>query len=275
VGRVTQPAADTPLASLLSLAGKRAIVTGGGQGFGFACAARLAEAGATVVIGDRAGERAERAAKRLRARSLAVVAVEADIADPDDVTRLVATAADELGGVDVLVNNAGVFSNYLLPALRPDELRRLLSVNVEGTYLCTRACVERMVRQGSGGSVISITSIDAVHPTSVGMSHYTATKHAVWGLTKSLALELGPQGIRVNAIAPGPSLTEGAVEYIEAGSPEGIDVQAQWARAAERVPLRRWADPDEIGRVCVFLASDLASYVHGAQIVVDGGYLVA
>ena len=106
------------------------------------------------------------------------------------------------------------------------------------------------------------------------MSHYTTSKHALWGLTKCLALELGPHGIRTNAVAPGPSLTEGAIEYIKAGAPEGIDVEQQWAEAAARVPMRRWADPDEIGRVVVFLASDLSAYVNGAQIVVDGGYLL-
>jgi 2-dehydro-3-deoxy-D-gluconate 5-dehydrogenase len=107
------------------------------------------------------------------------------------------------------------------------------------------------------------------------MSHYTTSKHALWGLTKCLALELGPQGIRTNAVAPGPSLTEGAIEYIQAGAPEGIDIEAQWEQAAQRVPMRRWADPDEVARAVLFLASDLASYVHGAQIIVDGGYLVA
>ena len=121
---------------------------------------------------------------------------------------------------------------------------------------------------------MNVTSIDALHPTSKGMSHYTTSKHALWGLTKCLALELGPSGIRTNAVAPGPSLTEGAIEYIKAGAPEGIDIERQWAEAAGRVPMRRWADPDEIARVVVFLASDLSAYVNGAQIVVDGGYLL-
>ena len=93
------------------------------------------------------------------------------------------------------------------------------------------------------------------------MSHYTTSKYALWGLTKCLALELGPHGIRTNAVAPGPSLTEGAIEYIRAGAPEGIDVEQQWADAAMRVPMRRWALADEIGRAVVFLASDLAAYV--------------
>ena len=131
-----------------------------------------------------------------------------------------------------------------------------------------------MIEQGDGGAIVNVTSIDALHPTSKGMSHYTTSKHALWGLTKCLALELGPHGIRANAVAPGPSLTEGAIEYIQAGAPEGIDIEAQWATAAGRVPMRRWAEPDEIALVVVFLASDLAAYVNGAQIVVDGGYLL-
>jgi 2-deoxy-D-gluconate 3-dehydrogenase len=180
----------------------------------------------------------------------------------------------ELGRLDILVNNAGVFSNFPLASLEPEELGRILAVNVEGAFRCTRAAAAQMRRQGGGGAVVTITSIDAVHPTSIGLSHYTTSKHALWGLTKALALELGPDGIRVNAIAPGPSLTEGVLDYLAAGGGDGVDVDAQWAAAAERVPLRRWVDPDEVGRVCLFLASDLASYVTGAQVVLDGGYLV-
>jgi 2-deoxy-D-gluconate 3-dehydrogenase len=188
---------------------------------------------------------------------------------------MVAAAVESFGSLDVLVNNAAVYSNYLLDALEAGELRRILQVNVEGVHLCTRAAVAQMRRQGGGGSIVNVTSIDAIHPTSLGMAHYTTSKHAIWGFTKAMALELGPEGIRINAVAPGPSLTEGAVEYIQAGAPEGIDIEAQWEGASQRVPMRRWADPDEIGRAVLFLASDLASYVHGAQLVVDGGYLVA
>lgn len=263
------------LAALVDLSGRVALVTGGAQGFGFACAHRLAEAGAAVVVLDRVAERATGAAARLEERGWQAVAVAGDVSRQEDVDRAVAVAAGELGRLDVLVNNAAVFSNYLLASLAPEEFRRILAVNVEGVHRCTQAAVAQMRRQGTGGSVVMITSIDAVHPTSLGMSHYTTSKHAIWGFTKAMALELGPEGIRVNAVAPGPSLTEGTVEYIEAGAPGGIDIQAQWATAAERVPMRRWADPDEIGRVCLFLASDLASYVSGAQVVVDGGYLVA
>jgi 2-deoxy-D-gluconate 3-dehydrogenase len=228
-----------------------------------------------VVLADRRADRLDVAARSLVDSGLRALAVAADVSSRDDVERLVRTAAKDFGSVDILVNNAGVFSNFLLATLEPEEFRRLLAVNVEGAYLCTRAAVAQMKERGTGGSIVNVTSIDAIHPTSLGMAHYTTSKHAIWGFTKAMALELGPHGIRVNAIAPGPSLTEGTVEYIEAGAPQGIDVKEQWARAAERVPMRRWADPDEIGRVALFLASDLASYVHGAQIVVDGGYLVA
>lgn len=266
---------DRALADLVSLEGRVALVTGAAQGFGYAAAARLAEAGAAVLLVDLRPDRLEAARSRLAEAGRRVEALPCDVSRPADVEAAVAAAVDRLGRLDVLVNNAGVFSNFLLPKLAPDEFRRILAVNVEGTFLCTRAAAAQMVEQATGGSIVNVTSIDAVHPTSLGMSHYTTSKHAVWGFTKSMALELGPSGIRINAVAPGPSLTEGAVEYIEAGAPEGIDIQAQWDLAAERVPLRRWASPDEIGRAVLFLASDLASYVTGAQIVVDGGYLVA
>ena len=174
----------------------------------------------------------------------------------------------------MLVNNAAAYSNVRIEEMPLDRFAGVLDVNVNGAFWCARQAARRFIEQGDGGVIVNVTSIDALHPTSVGMSHYTTSKHALWGLTKCLALELGPLGIRTNAVAPGPSLTEGAIEYIRAGAPEGIDIERQWEEAAGRVPMRRWADPDEIARVVVFLASDLSAYVNGAQIVVDGGYLL-
>jgi 2-dehydro-3-deoxy-D-gluconate 5-dehydrogenase len=264
-----------PLASLLDLSGKAAIVTGAAQGFGLACARRLAEAGAAVVLADQRADRLEGACERLAAEGCSVAAEVGDISVEVDVDRVIATAVGRFGRLDVLVNNAGVFSNFLLEHLTPSEFQRILDVNVRGAFLCIRAAAAQMRAQGDGGSIVNITSIDAVHPSGSGLSHYGTSKHAIWGLTKTMALELGPDGIRVNAVAPGPSLTEGAVEFVEAGAPEGIDVDAQWGAYAARIPLRRLAHPDDVARAVLFLASGLGAYVNGAQIVVDGGLLAA
>jgi 2-deoxy-D-gluconate 3-dehydrogenase len=269
----TQP--HEPILSLVDLSGKVAVVTGAAQGFGFACARRLAEAGASVVVADRRRDRLDAAHECLTSAGWPVASAVCDIASEADVERLMATAVSTFGRLDVLVNNAGVFSNFLLEHMTPEEFQRILGVNVGGSFLCVRAAAARMRAQGDGGSIVNITSIDAIHPSGSGLSHYGTSKHAIWGLTKTMALELGPDGIRVNAVAPGPSRTEGAVEFVEAGAPEGIDVEAQWASYEERIPLRRLAHPDDVARTTLFLASDLSSYVNGAQIVVDGGLLAA
>ena len=262
------------IADMLDLTGRTALVTGAAQGFGFAAARRLAEAGAAVLLTDRRGDAVEAAAGRLAQHGERVFWAVGDVSISDDVDRLVSTAVERFGRLDVLVNNAAAYSNVRIDEMPLDRFAGVIDVNVNGAFWCARQAARQMIKQRSGGVIVNVTSIDALHPTSRGMSHYTTSKHALWGLTKCLALELGPAGIRTNAIAPGPSLTEGAIEYIKAGAPEGIDVERQWAEASGRVPMRRWADPDEIGRVVVFLASDLSAYINGAQIVVDGGYLV-
>lgn len=270
----TDTYADRSIADLLDLEGRVAVVTGSAQGFGFASARRLAEAGAAVLLTDRRGDAVEAAAARLADHGERVSWAAGDVSIADEVDGLIATAVARFGRLDVLVNNAAAYSNVRLDEMPLARFAGVLDVNVNGAFWCARQAARQMISQGTGGVIVNVTSIDALHPTSEGMSHYTTSKHALWGLTKCLALELGPRGIRANAVAPGPSLTEGAIEYIRAGAPEGIDVQQQWADAAGRVPMRRWADPDEIGRVVVFLASDLSAYINGAQIVVDGGYLL-
>ena len=263
------------LADLIDLRGRVALVTGAAQGLGYACARRLAEAGAGILLADVRADRLEAARERFAANGAAVVAATADVSAEADAERLVATAVGAFGRLDILVNNAGVFSNFLLENMQAAEFQRILDVNVRGSFLCIRAAAAQMRRQGGGGSIVNITSIDAIHPSGSGLSHYGTSKHAIWGLTKTMALELGPDGIRVNAVAPGPSLTEGAVEFVEAGAPEGIDVEEQWGAYKGRIPLWRLTHPDDVARAALFLASGLASYVNGAQLVVDGGLLTA
>lgn len=262
------------ISRLVDLSGKVAIVTGAAQGFGFASAARLAEAGASVLLADRRAAAVAAAIERLEPYAGRVAYGVGDVGVPGEVDGLVDLAVERFGRIDVLVNNAAVYSNYRIDELPLERFADALAVNVEGAFWAARQVARRLIEQGDGGAIVNVTSIDALHPTSRGMAHYTTSKHALWGLTKCLALELGEHGIRANAVAPGPSLTEGAIEYIRAGAPQGIDIERQWAEAAERVPMRRWADPDEIARVVVFLASDLSAYVSGAQVVVDGGYLL-
>ncbi len=273
-GRPPDDYADRPIGDLHDLEGRIAIVTGAAQGFGFAAARRLAEAGAAVLLTDRRAEAVEAAVGRLDRYGDRVAWAVGDVSVPEQVDGLVTAVVERYGRLDILVNNAAAYSNVRLDEMPLDRFSGVLDVNVSGAFWCARQAARRMIEQGNGGVIVNVTSIDALHPTSQGMSHYTTSKHALWGLTKCLALELGPHGIRANAVAPGPSLTEGAVEYIKAGAPEGIDVERQWEEAAARVPMRRWADPDEIGCAVVFLASDLSAYLNGAQIVVDGGYLL-
>jgi 2-deoxy-D-gluconate 3-dehydrogenase len=265
---------EPSIAELLDLGRRVALVTGAAQGFGFAIARRLLEAGAAVLLTDRRGDAVEAAAERLATYGEHVAWARGDVSVSDDVDGLIAIAVERFGRLDVLVNNAAAYANVHIEEMPLDQFAGVLDTNVTGAFWCARQAARQMIEQGSDGVIVNVTSIDALHPTSRGMSHYTTSKHALWGLTKCLALELGPHGIRTNAIAPGPSRTEGAVEFIKAGAPRGIDIERQWTEAARRVPLGRWADPDEIARVVVFLVSDLGAYVNGAQIVVDGGYLV-
>jgi 2-deoxy-D-gluconate 3-dehydrogenase len=261
-----EPKASSPsYGQLVDLSGRTAIVTGGAMGIGLGIARRLHEAGASVVIADLDPDAAERAAEELRSRrDESAVSVRVDVSDPDDVERMVDTAVETFGGIDILVNNAGIFPMLPLSDLDLDTFQRVLNVNLTGLYLCTKAASARMIAQGRGGRIVNITSIDALHPSMVGLSHYDASKHGAWGFTKNVALELAPHDIRVNAIAPGGIRTPGVG-----------DVDEETLKSFEAmIPMGRMGEPDEIGRAALFLASELSSYMTGAQIVVDGGRLL-
>jgi 2-dehydro-3-deoxy-D-gluconate 5-dehydrogenase len=190
------------------------------------------------------------------------------VSDESDVRSLVRACSDRMGGIDILVNNAGIFPSCPVLEMETADFDRVLSVNLRGVFLCTREASLAMVEQGRGGAIVTVTSVDALHPSMVGLAHYDASKHGAWGFTKNVAIELAPHGIRVNAVAPGGVLTPG-VEEMGGGSSEAV------AAFSERVPMRRMGDPDEIARAVLFLTSPMAAYMTGTQVVVDGGVLQA
>ncbi|HUP17567.1 MAG TPA: SDR family oxidoreductase [Acidimicrobiia bacterium] len=259
------------LSALIDLGGRLAIVTGAGQGFGYAIAARLADAGASVVVADRDVDRAQLSAARIGNTQGKAIAARVDVSEPESVEALFASLP---GPADIVVNNAGVFSNYLAHQMPPEEFARIMQVNVNGTFYVSRAFVRAALAAGRSGTIINIASVDAFRGSAEGLAHYTASKHAIAGLTRSMAMEFAPRGIRVNAICPGASMTEGATALVTEGAPEGIDVAAQWDGIVERTPMGRLCDPDDVGRAAVFLASDLAEFITGVLLPVDGGILV-
>jgi 2-dehydro-3-deoxy-D-gluconate 5-dehydrogenase len=258
---------ETPLGSLIDLSGKTAIVTGAAMGIGLGIVRRLHEAGASVVLADIDLDAAQTAAQGLvQRRARSATATEADVGDADSVRAMIATAVSGFGGLDILVNNAGIYPIARFTEMDAATFERVLRVNLIGTFLCMEAASSQMIEQARGGKIINVTSVDALHPSMIGLAHYDASKHGVWGLTKNAALELCEYGISVNAIAPGAVATPGTgVSSVKNAAEETV----------AGVPMHRMADPDEIGRVALFLASELSSYLTGSQIVADGGMLLA
>jgi 2-deoxy-D-gluconate 3-dehydrogenase len=261
------------LQQTISLKGKTAIVTGGAMGIGLGIAYRLAEAGASVVIADINEPAAALAAKQLQGKGWKALAVRTDVSEEKSVAEAVAFAVKSYGRIDILVNNAGIYPTIPVMSLQPSEFDKIIAVNLRSVFLFTKAAAGQMIKQGSGGKIINITSIDALHPSSVGLATYDASKHGMWGFTKNSALELAPHNIQVNAIAPGGIATPGT--GAGTGQPVNPTIEAILKKFLEKIPMKRMGEPDDIGKVALFLASDLSSYMTGSQIVVDGGVLLA
>lgn len=261
-----------PLQDLLNLNGKAAIVTGGAKGIGYGICYRLAEAGASVVVADMDAETAEATAKELQDKGWKAIAVSVDVSDETAVTAMFDTCKQQFGSVDILVNNAGIYPPNPIATMSAEDFERVMHVNLRSVFLTTKHAAEHMKTQG-GGRIINITSIDALHPSMVGLAHYDASKHGLWGFTKNSALELSQHNIWVNAIAPGGIATPGVAAMSQGASAEQMEASTKAFMA--KIPMHRMGQPDEIGMVTLFLASDMSSYMTGSQIVVDGGALLS
>lgn len=267
---------QTPNKDLLNLSGKTAIVTGGALGIGFGIGYRLAEAGASVMIADLKPEAANAAAKKLTDLGLKSASVVTDVSQEPDVNKMVDQTIKTFGGVDILVNNAGIYPNQLIMNMTVADFHKVIAVNLLSVFLTTKAVSQVMIKQGRGGKIINITSIDALHPSSAGLAHYDASKHGLWGFTKNSAIELAPHKITVNAIAPGGITTEGTQEIQKSMQlPAGVDMTKLLENFMAKIPMKRMGEPDDIGKAALFLASDMSSYMTGSQIVVDGGVLLS
>jgi len=242
----------------LGLSGKRAVVTGGSRGIGRAIVLGLAQGGASVgACFNRESDDVQRLRSELEEIGGASYLAQADVSDPESAQGFVKDAAERFGGIDILVNNAGVVSHVMIAELSLDEWHRVMDTNLTAVYLVTQAALPAM---GDGGSIINITSAVAMR----GMparTHYISSKAGLIGFTRALCKEVGKQGIRVNALAPG---------IIETDQTAGLD-EAGRARYAGLAALNRLGGSEEIASVALFLASDLASFVSGVTLNVDGG----
>ena len=251
------------MTSMFSLADKVAIVTGAGRGIGRGIALGLAQAGADIVIADLLATEAEKTAAEIRTLGRKSLAVLADVRSDEQIANMVKRTLDEFYRIDILVNNVGVFGHQT-PTLKVtgEDWESLLQANLKGAFLCCKAVAEAMIRQEKG-SIINISSLGGILPP-LGFTAYNAAKAGVINMTQSLAVEWGPQHIRVNCIAPG---------WIETpfNSPLGF-LQAPFVVSAlKRVPLQRPGKPEDIAGAAIYLASDAADYVTGLTIIVDGG----
>ncbi len=250
------------------LEGKVALVTGGAGGIGRATVARLAHDGAGVVATDLAGSDLDALDAIIGSGGAKVVSRPHDVTQWSDWEQVVADAVAEFGGVDILVNNAGIEGPVApLDALPPDALDAVWEVNVKGTFLGMKACIPELRKRG-GGSIVNLASVAGVMGDGA-VSPYVASKHAVIGLTKSVATGYGAENIRANAVCPAPIETR-MMRSLESGLGPGLE-KAVKEILEQRIPLGRYGTPDEVANVIAFLSSDDARYVSGSIYTVDGG----
>lgn len=247
----------------MTLEGKVAVVTGGGQGLGRAMTLALVRAGARVAVADMNLDTAEGVAAEVAGAGGEALAVQVDVADEASVDSLRDRVLGRWERTDILVNNAGLYPRSLVVEMSEEEWDRVLDVNIGGQFLCTRAFVPQMKRQGSGRIICTASAIG--YKGAAGHSHYAAAKGAVLGFVRGLARELAPHGITVNSIAPGTANT---------AMPRQHHTEESLRDRGARVPLGRIAEPEDIANTVVFLAGDAASYITGQSMLVTGGFLM-
>jgi len=249
----------------MRLSGKTAIVTGARRGMGRAIALALASEGANVVVSDISQKDCQKVVDEIERMGRKGLALKCDVGSGSDVEAMIRRTVAEFGGIDVLVNNAGIIDYKPLLEITEEEWDKTLSVNLKGQFLCARAAGREMIKN-KRGRIINIASISSggcgiAFPL---IAHYTASKGGVVALTKALALELTAQGINVNAICPGAIDTDMA---------KGVKESGQLSQVLARIPKGRLGQPEEIASLAVFLASEESDYISGAAIVIDGGWL--
>lgn len=245
------------------LTNKVAVITGGGGALGAGIAQGLAQAGAAVVIADVKAEAAQQVAASIQAERGRALAVACDVADSASVAGMVEQAIATFGGVDILVNNAAIYPARAWTEISEAEWDRVFAVNIKGYYLCARAVYPSMKTRG-GGAIINISSITFFLGKWDRLLDYVSTKGAVVGFTKALARELGPEGIRVNCIAPGAFPTDAEKIHPD---PEGYN-----RFVLENQAIKRRGTPTDMAKAVLFFASDLSDFVTGQSLLVDGGW---
>ena len=274
------PAAERPIFRDGLLAGQVALVTGGGTGIGLGISQLLAQLGAHVVVASRKLEHVEAAAQAMRDAGGAASAETVDVRDAEQIKAMVDRVANEHGRIDLLVNNAA--GNFYAPSetLSPNAWRSVIEIDLFGTFFCSQAVLPVMKRQG-GGRIVSI-SMTLHYRGWPLMAHATAAKAGIDALTRTLALEWAPYGVRMNAIAPGPIPTEGVRKAFTpppSASGQVPDVfaveQAMASYAKKAIPAGRWGTPRDIANMVAFLASPAGEWITGAILVVDGGEWLA
>ena len=263
---------EPSIEKLLNLFGKTAIVTGGAMGLGKAISFRLAEVGTNVVVSDINLEKAKETVTEITKNGGKAKALQADVSSLADTNKVIEDTIAEFGSIDILVNNAGIYPVTPFLDISEQNWDKVININLKGTFIHSQAVAKKM--KGKGGKIINLASIDGQHPTG-NVAHYDTSKGGVVMMTKSMAKELAPLNITVNAVAPGYILTGGLSNSFKSLEAFGMKPEEISSGLTARIPMGRMGNPDDIAKIVLFLASGLSGYMTGETIVADGGFLLS